>query len=355
MAITASELPFILQMKDDIFQNGRTFLDQYLTPVTLEQVLRRQTARVQALANGEKSCQVRKVWWSKTGNSIGSASNTMPTLNCTIGTGNTISTDSDSYEKNLSTTKIFTISNQFCNNALDFKTEWATELGRNLHMMAVELNNEILSRLDTAAQVPTYVGQGTLNVNVIEYPIADQTPDTLSDWRLVGIKNFIPNGWLLHGTNYYNVYTNAQYQKADDDKRSKALMLGGVAHAWDIQNADGVLGDNISLMIDPNMTVFYAEQSFGNTPENKLDDNNTIVQSIPLTYIGSDGTMQTLMYNNAGVMTPVYVDMYIQNTCVGTQDGTQYWGANTRLVFRGFFGTAPTDDTKAGILKFEFV
>ena len=346
-----------------VFLGGRTAQERAFTPETAAKLMQNQTATVTQLFRGDE-CVGHEVAYLYSDNAVAPTVSATPIAPaCIIAAGDTLSSAKKVFNPNLYIRQALTINDKDCDNVLKFVDKAAFGFASKMAQIADELNVEIINRLVANAMTPTFVGNGTLNANIIEYAASEFDPDLLADWDSIAINNLLPQNYLvLHGNNFRNQYYNAAFQQLNDNQRSflPQLFMGGRA-SWDMLRLDQTVGAPTSFLVDPNMYAFFSRSVYTDTMVNLGDQYNTQVFRMPLQYTVNNGMnppeLKTMMYaNGAGDMVPVYLDVRYQKICNTAGDGGRVsMTHNWEFSLEADFDIAPSSDATSGIIQIEKV
>lgn len=352
---TPTELKEIQLKWDTVFNGNRINIPLKADPVTAAVVLEKQTAEVnEILVKGR--CKGFEVGFLESDSTaIPAAVTSAPAVNCTLPTGDTLSSNFKEYDKNLFLQSTFSVPDADCDNTMKFVDRASTGLMHAMQKIALGLNNTVLARLVANAQTPAYAGdKGTIAGNTITFPASefatgDAGADLMGYWNEIAIKEYLSSDYyVINGTNFQALNFNAQFRAANDDQRNQALAFGyGNKMYWDLHNLDTVVGSPSSFVVDPNM-VFAGFTSSYDMEMTDIKTTNTFTRvfSMPLRYVsmaqnGVNQTIRTMQYSNGGVLQDVMVDVEYQLTCdTNSLDAVRSSIHTWRLTLKGLFDTA---------------
>jgi len=346
-----------VQLKwDTAFNGNRIDLPLKADPVTAAVVLEKQTARIDPILVRDYCRGFEVGFLESDSTTIPTAVTSAPAVDCTLPTGDTLSSNQKTYDKNLFLQSTFSVPDADCDNTMKFVDRASKGLMAAMQKLSLGLNNTILARLVANAQTPTYAGdKGTINGNTIEFAAADfATGDAGADlvgyWNEIAIKEYLSSDYyVVNGTNFQALNFNAQFRAANDNQRNQALAFGWDNKMyWDLHNLDNVVGSPSSFVIDPNMVFGGFTSSYGMEMEDiKTTNTFTRVFSMPLQYVsmaqnGVNGSnIRTMQFSNGGVLEPVMVDVEYQLTCDPASLDAKRSSIHTwRLTIKGLFDTA---------------
>lgn len=357
---TATTLPAFQVALEEVFLGGRTTLERSVPPMTAQRLLEEQTATTTPIIRNNVCIATQVDYLHVDSVVIPTATTSAPAVNCVIPAGDGLSSAEKTYTPNLYIQETILVNDQDCDNFFKTTQKVAHLFASTMAKMAQSLNEHLIAQLVLLKDTPTFVGNGTLNVDVIDYPAADfLNPDLLADWRLIASRNFLASNYLiLNGTNLNNLTYNAAFKQLDDDKRSLiAQLLAGEKLSWDLFQMDTIVGALPSFLVDPNMYAFFNKTNYTDALVEWKDANNTATFRLPLQYFvdNPDPTRraQTFMYANNGVLQPIMVDIRYQRVCdaVITQGGRPSLTHKWSFLIEGGFDTAPATDSKSGIIQ----
>ena len=227
--------------------------------------MEKQTARIDPILVRDYCRGFEVGFLESDSTTIPTAVTSAPAVDCTLPTGDTLSSNQKTYDKNLFLQSTFSVPDADCDNTMKFVDRASKGLMAAMQKIALGLNNTILARLVANAQTPTYAGdKGTINGNTIEFAAADfATGDAGADlvgyWNEIAIKEYLSSDYyVINGTNFQALNFNAQFRAANDNQRNQALAFGWQNKmAWDLHNLDNVVGSPSSFVIDPNMVFSF--------------------------------------------------------------------------------------------------
>ena len=337
-------------------------------PVTAVAALSNQTARVfpqfSRANDGRYICTSYKVAFIKSNQNTVDSGQALADVPCAIVGAQDADTDTVEYAPNRIFARDINFEAKYCNNAVDFGTVFRQMVMEKMHEIALSINQYIIGQLLVNVQTPvntaTY-GTGIVG-SAVEYAQADlidpaKQQSRLSDFMLLANLERLATPYMIHGLNFGTYGIDARFNAANDDQRSQNLALLGSNSYFD-WHGFGVSRANIpytSLLIDPNATVFLLGNSYDVMPVTHKDPLNTTVWSMPLTYVGASGVLETLMYRGAdGNMAPVMADIRAQYSCLqgGAGNGmASYDNLKFEISVKAQFATTPNNGTHTGIVR----
>jgi hypothetical protein len=359
-----STLVVVQRKLEEVFQSGLTTQERSFMPMTAQRVLSEQTAQVDELtSNGRCTGYDVNYMFSDTV-TVPTVATSAPAAVCQIPAGDTLSSQKKTFNPNIYIEETIEINDKDCDNLFKFAEKVAFNMASKMALMSRALNQKIITDLNTLAQTPTFVGDGTLNGSKIDYPAAlFASPDALADWDLIANNNLLASDYLtLNGTNWRNLTFNANFKQLNDNERSLiAQLMNGNKLSWDVRELDQLLGAPISFLVDRHTSAFYNRTTYTDQLTELHDNFNTATFRLPLQYFmdNQDPTRRQVnfTYMRNGVETPIYVDVRYQRICDATKtDGgrpstTHRW----HMLVEGMYDVAPSTDAKTGIIKIEKV
>lgn len=350
-----------IQLKlEEVFASSRTVLERAPEPKTAKRLLAEQTASVQNLYSGTTCIGHEVNYMIADTTTLPTVSTSAPAVVCDIPAGDTLSSANKTYNPNLYITKTIEVNDKDCDNVFKFAEKVAFNLAGAMHLISRALNDYLIAQLVANAQVSASAGRfGTIAGTTVTFNTADFTPDLLADWREIAILNDIASDYLLlDGTNFSQIYYNAGFNAANDDQRDEILKLNdGTGISFDIRNLNAVAPQS-TFLVDPHMYAFFNRSVYPDTVREVGDKDNTKQFRIPLMYQANQQTpsmrmAETFMYNQGGVMTPIYLDVDHQIVCDSTRSdgGRRSFTHRWELKLEGMFDLAPAT-AGTGILQF---
>ena len=362
---SASVLENIKLILSEVFEGGRTYLDEMRPPATAETLLREQTARVNLLYEQNKCIGANVYFLTPDSTTLPPVQTTAPTPNCTLADGDTLSSNVKTMIKNIYIEQSLMVDDNLCDNEFEFADIVARNLRSSLSKICESLNNYLIQQLVANAMTPTFIpSNATLNGSIVEFPAADfvgiDAPDILAAFNQIATNNFISsNYFLLNGNNFYQSFYNSQFKQLNDNQRSGyAQFINGQRMYWDPRSLDQVVGAPTTFIVDPNMYATYFQSDYPDTMRDTYDTNNTAVFSIPLSYVinaADSQEVRTLQFANNRALADVKVDIEYQKPCLeGTgDDGLMAHRHKWRILLRGMFDIAPSTDGSSGIIEIQ--
>lgn len=318
---TASELVVVQEELNQVFTSGRTTLERSTPPETAKRLLAEQTAEVNKIMNNGVCVAHEVVYLFSDNVTVPTVTTSAPAANCDIPLGDGSSSAKKVYNPNMYLKEVIEVRDKDCDNVFKFAQKVAHLLASKMALMSQAINEHLIAQLVLLKQTPTFVGDGTLNVDIIEYPAASFTPDLLADWDLVARNNDLASDYLiLNGTNFRNLTYNANFKQLNDDQRSDiAQLTNGNKMSWDIKQLDQVVTTPTSFLVDRHMTAFFNRSTYPDDLEPVGDNQNTAIFRLPLQYFANnadpDRQQQTLQYMDGGEMKDVMIDIRYQRLC----------------------------------------
>lgn len=344
--------------------NGR--INLHKPPVTAQTVFGLQTANVTPLYEANKCIGARVYYMEPENTTLPTVSTTAPAADCDLGPCDGLKSDYEEYVQNIYIEDCFSVDEQpLCDNEFEFAEIVAFGLQDKLSKMAEALNKHIIEQLEVYAMTPTELPDGaTLNGNIVNFPADDfkgvQGADLLADYRqLAELNDISSNYFIMNGNLFYNAVYLANYKQLNDNERSfYAQFTDGMNMYWDTRMLDQVIGTPTSFIIDPNMYASYFISKYPETLTPTMDEYNTQLFSVPLTYlVNANGQQEvrTLTFNNNGTQEPVMVDIMYQKKCdTGNTNDGRYAAKHTwKLLVSGMFDIAPSSDGASGIIEIQ--
>ncbi len=362
---SASLLQSIKYKLSDVFEGGRTYLDEMKPPATAEVLMQEQTSRVNLLYENNKCIGATVYYLTPDSTTLPSVGTTAPTPNCVLADGDTLSSNKKDMVKNIYIEQSIMVDDDLCDNEYEFEEVVVRNLQSGMSKICESLNNYMIGQLTANAMTPTFIpANATLNGSIVEFPAADfvgpDAPDLLAAFNQMAVVNDIStNYFLLNGNNFYQSFYNSQFKQLNDNQRSGfAQFMNGERMFWDVRSLDQVVGAPTTFLVDPNMYATYFQTYYSPEFTDTGDTNGTVTFSIPLTYVinAADGQeTRVLQYANAGTLNPVTVDVEYQKPCLDGKgnDGNMAHRHKWKMLLRGMFDIAPSTDGSSGIIEIQ--
>lgn len=347
----ASRRATVINREDDLFLDSRN--NQLYVPQSraLQEIIRRQTARVAILASSPRN-EVKVSWANTSGIT---ASGTCVNA-CDLG-GSLISSDADTLTltqcAQATTAKVEVEAGQdpafvLAGGAID-----QNELVAKIWLKQKKELEEKIAQTSLALTVgkagtnqdltPEYGTQAGTSLNI---PAADWTPDLVPFFQIEAMLNRFGAPYMLHGRNLMLSYYNARPEALNDDQRDRLAKLNLLPAEWDPFTfaADGI--SNVSLMIDAGAIAFAARNRFTVLRADQTAPGRVIAER----------PMQQLDANTVGFAVPsislpgVDFDVRVQRTC---EDGRYFDSYEMKLPYYDILNNPANGiagDT--GVLKF---
>lgn len=160
------------------------------------------------------------------------------------------------------------------------------------------------------------------------------TPDIYGYFTQVQIMNQFNDVYMLHGSNLYQMFWQAQMNNLNQNSKDQLAKLTSIKSYWDMFNIDTVNSpDKVSYMIQRGAVAFVNKAYYPlNSPVNYKDDSRWSVESKALP--------------------GVFYDVFYNNECVGTnrRDVKHNWTLSVKAgIFKNPLGC---DTTVTGVIKF---
>lgn len=343
---TASELPDVIVKIQEMF-NGERFTPELNKDIdTIMALATRQTARFDKLdvLLDHMDCRGSKVVFLKDCTSTVVDLIATPITSCTL-TGGETESSSLTLANNLAYQDTFSVKAEDCKDAFTVEDKIAFLMASKMASMEEKLDLAGIAFLaaneQPAADPLTYTETG----NVLNVPEAGFVPELLADMAVIAKLSNLYSPFIISGSNLYIANFLADYRSASSPSVDAVLKSGPFDIVFDIKNIDVTVGANATFLVDPSAYVFWSSNQYTNTAPTEFGKGSTL-------YVWKQRAPR-LMFNNNGVLTPVFFDMSMQETCT-VVGGTRYLTHTFEIVFRGGLQLAPQvcSATDTGILQF---
>jgi hypothetical protein len=370
MSYIATLLPAVLvSLANTFLGSNRHQTINFESPETANALLERQTATVDAMFTAERCTGFSVGYMIKDSYTINSGQ-AIAAATCAVAGTDTFSTVKADYALTRQFKKSITVARKDCDNAIKFKERMAYAMIQTGHEIALQINQRAIEFLTANKQTATNTGDyGTINAGVVEYNKADiQNNDLfeqiMADWYLLGIQEKLPSDlFAMNGNTFFSRKRLAEPNNANQNQKSQLLNFGMFDMGWDVLGFGITRADikDTSFLVDKNNYVFFCHNQFTPVMQQVGDSLNTVVYSIPLQYVGKDANgammVKTMMYNLNGVMTPVMVDVRVQEACNTTDsvNGLPTYDYKIDMQVIGDFMLAPVQAGSTGIVQIDVV
>ena len=336
---TASQLPVIQVMMQEIFSNGGAVDIEVTKPIeSAKCMLERQRVNVLDIMEGnpDQKCQdVKVIWLKDCGDTVTSSGASVTDPTCVIGTGEELDSDSLTLSPNIHIAAKISVLDGECSDQFTFNQKVARLLLKAKNDIETRINNEfIIPFLVANAQVNQFTGTyGTIVGTTTEFPAAQFTANLLGHWQLTTIMNRINQFFILNGTNFWESRYNSDFERAENCCEPNIDKYRNFDMCFDPFNIDVTTGRASSFLIDPTMYAFWGRNEYSEAPQSRMDANNTVTFKEP---------SQTLSYWDNGTLKPLMYDIRYQRECVVVPGNPRpQYRHNWEIIFEGGLALAP--------------
>lgn len=343
---------------EQMFGDNTPANNEYRTKVeTARLMFGRQTAKITPLMKG-KICVGQDIVWLKSGvtslDYIG-ATAAGASLACDLATGQQLESDAQTYADNVFAVAVVDVTEEKCNNMIDFARESALAWKKGMNDIRVALNSNLITFVNANIQQNLFAdvdqvdtGNGAWAENgdgaTIEIPAADfRNPDTLAFMDVLAQNNLMEEFFILSGwQNFYTSAYNADFKKLNDNER--ALIEQYRAHDvnFDVRALDQALTGANTFVINPNAYAIW------NTGWSTMDP-------VQIDYDKWEFQLEdpALKINDNGVLRPVKYEVAYQKICLNRNSKARHtFTRRYEIKFIGGRDLAPPGiQGETGILK----
>ncbi len=346
----ASQLYPVLKKINEMWGDPRTARDLEQPIETARAIMENQLITLDPVLVG-KSCRAFEVTWLKRCgiDAIDCADEEYDDTSaddCTI-TGEELESAKAEYDAAGCLTDSFMVWDDDCKGLHSFEEKVARGLIECMKNIRKAVNLAAVSFLSANVQTNNYTGGlGVVDGDLTYFDPSLWNVDLIGEFQLNANLNKIRQPVFVSGTNLWNVFFNAMYNKSNDDQRDQGFKMDHFKRWYfDAETVDPTLGQPSTLMFDRGSVGFFSKNEFeNNAPFNNNDKNNTFTYSMPdpsMTFM-DDGTPKQARY-----------DVITQVVCKTTKNGIPKFGRVFKLIFRYAYILSPEDcagDT--GLLHF---
>jgi|GEM_PF-4624373 len=343
---TASVLPDVLIKINEMFSGERHTPELNKDIQTIQALAERQTARFDKLdvLLDHMDCRGAKVVFLKDCTNTAINLITDPITSCTL-TGAETESESLTLANNLGYADSFSVKEEDCKDLFTIADKIAFLMASKMAAIEEKLNLACIAFLianeQPVADPLTYTETG----NIVNIPTDAWTPALLAEMAVMAKLSNLYSPFIISGSNLYVANFLADYRSQSSPSVDAVLKSGPFDIIFDIKNIDTTVGANATFMVDPSSYAFWSTNQFQNTAPQEFSKGSTL-------YVWKQRAPR-LVYNNNGVLTPVFFDMSTQETCA-VVSGTRYVNRVFEIVFRGGLQLGPQvcSATDTGILQF---
>lgn len=359
---TASHLPDVMVGLDSVFNGDRHKQGIIKDVSTLNAILGRQMVNwtpfyEQAGLNVGRSCIGTKIAWLKDCNDTVVDCTTLSDCNIT---GPQIESDSQLYQPNICFEKTGSVLDKECKDMFTKAQKIGMKMANIMAALDQELQARAITFLLANVQENRYTGTtgtivsddgetGEINEATTTWPAEEWTTELIAEFVATAEANDFYNYYLLTGKNFWKESFVAKYKENCCNTDALVTENGPIDIFFDLKNIDQANGGTrTTLLVDAGAYGYFNVTDYANeSPMPFVQGGNLNVWRVP---------SQRLRYNNGGVLTPVYYDFEIQESCmIDDTRNKKYVGTAIKGVHQGGLVLAPptcnANDT--GILSFE--
>ncbi|MGH1338310.1 MAG: hypothetical protein ACRBFS_19455 [Aureispira sp.] len=338
--ILATALPFyITRSQTGWGNNSSTNNERTIRPITASAILGNIKTRIApAIGTAMENCQAVKIHWSQPNNRVHTPwQNAIQSENCIIADGDTMSTQTQEWNPNLSWKDEFEVDFNICGNAADAAMLLKENMDSKLAGCMRGLNDIVLSLLESnKAIIPASVTTEITDVTIANgnYVISDSSywgadPTTS---KIVGAIEGIAeeNGFgdymVISGGALFAAMHNALYASANDNQRSHVMQFGHIPFYTDIRSYRAIAGTKSLFIVEKSVFAAWFRNEYGAAAMvDTVNGSTTTSFSVPLHYYANfenDGgsAIDEFSYMLNGVAQRIRTDIRMQRHC-GTANG----------------------------------
>lgn len=289
---TCSQLLAIQAEVDRIWMDNQQKADYESKVDVLNAIRSEQTARLEVLENPEKDRELKVYWPADCSTSLADCSN-----DCEIG-GPEPESQCETYSLDICKTAGFSVKEKtFRTNELSREQVVAKALAKRMKELDEYLAQTAVAKLNAFAGSNQFLGGlGDPDSDDITYiDPAHWTPDIYGYFSQVQVMNKFPSVFMVHGSNLYQHYWQAQMNAANANNKDQILKLNALRSYWDMFNVDGVnVTEKASYMVAKGAVAFASKAYYGQVPTQYYDKAVYSIESKSL-----PGVRYDVHYNNA--------------------------------------------------------
>jgi hypothetical protein len=325
---SCSQLQRIQVEVDRIWADTQQHQDYEPQVEVLRAIRAEQTARLQLIENPEKDLEVRVYWPADCSTNLADCSD-----DCTIG-GPEPESQCTSYSLDICKTTGFSIKEKrFRTNELSREAVVAKAMAKRLKELDEYLAQAVVAKLNAFAGANLFLGGiGDPDNDDVTYIAPSYwTPDIYGYFTQVAIMNKLSSVFIIHGSNLFQMYWQAQMNQANANNKDQILKLQAIRSYWDMFNIDSVNGSTKASYMISKGAVAFANKAYYplNAPINYKDDSRWSIESKALP--------------------GVYYDVYYNNECT-SNDVQHNWSLYVKAGI--FLNPLGCDDSVTGVIKF---
>lgn len=325
---TCAQLQKVMVEVDRIWADTQRKRDYESKVEALRAIRENQTARLSALQDPAKDNVLKVFWPSDCTSGLDDCGD-----DCEIG-GPEPEANCQDHELDICKTTGFQIKEKLFRTIEGSREQYvAVALARRLKELDEFLAQTVIAKLNAFAGDNKFLGGiGDPDANGTYIAASYWTPEIYGYFTQVMIMNQFSTAYMLHGSNLFQMYWNAQKNSANSDTKDQLLKMTSLPSYWDMFNVDSVnVGQQVSYMITPGAVAFVNKAYY---------PLNSPLQVTPL---------QQRWSIESKALPGVYYDVYYTSECSGNEIYHK-WSLYVKAGF--FLNPLGCDPDVTGVIKF---